>query len=470
MDAVFCNNCGHRNPEGAKFCSSCGRCCPRPADDTTVTFLPVEGGGETAEEEVGVTLPELPQGTGMLVVKRGPNAGLEVHARTRTSPWPAGTPRATSSSTTSRCPVATPSSPGGSDGYLVRDVGSLNGTYVNRERIEEAELASGDEVQIGKFKLVYPGGSGGRVGRSRAWRSGRYLSIGDVLSLLKGEFPDITISKIRFLESQGLLDPGADTVGLPEVLRGRRRPAALDPAPAAGALPAAEGDQGPSRRQRRHVRPFRERAWCRRRRWGDGGKIVGGRPPSGHARAADQVPRPRVPSRIPSPSSWRRPRRAGPARGRRARTTTGPPANRALGSRRRPRRPGRRRPRGHRHRPPGTTWGSRRRRGRGIPAPPTHHRVRRVPPVHHRPDQRRRRPAREAGSRRQPAREAGRRTPRQRARQPAEAGPSRRPARDAGRTRRSAQEASPRAGQAGRARRQRPRRTRAVLCRSVSRG
>ena len=40
-------------------------------------------------------------------------------------------------------------------GYTVRDVGSLNGTYVNRERIEEAVLSSGDEVQIGKFKLVY---------------------------------------------------------------------------------------------------------------------------------------------------------------------------------------------------------------------------------------------------------------------------------------------------------------------------
>ena len=37
----------------------------------------------------------------------------------------------------------------------VRDVGSLNGTYVNRERIEEARLSSGDEVQIGKFKLLY---------------------------------------------------------------------------------------------------------------------------------------------------------------------------------------------------------------------------------------------------------------------------------------------------------------------------
>ena len=39
--------------------------------------------------------------------------------------------------------------------YSIRDVGSLNGTYVNRERIEEAILATGDEVQIGKFKLVY---------------------------------------------------------------------------------------------------------------------------------------------------------------------------------------------------------------------------------------------------------------------------------------------------------------------------
>ena len=40
-------------------------------------------------------------------------------------------------------------------GYVVRDVGSLNGTYVNRERIDEVPLTSGDEVQIGKFKLVF---------------------------------------------------------------------------------------------------------------------------------------------------------------------------------------------------------------------------------------------------------------------------------------------------------------------------
>ena len=43
-------------------------------------------------------------------------------------------------------------------GYLVRDVGSLNGTYVNRERIDEGTLRNGDEVQIGKFRLVFLAG------------------------------------------------------------------------------------------------------------------------------------------------------------------------------------------------------------------------------------------------------------------------------------------------------------------------
>ena len=42
--------------------------------------------------------------------------------------------------------------------FVVRDVGSLNGTYVNRERIDEATLQTGDEVQIGKFRLVFYAG------------------------------------------------------------------------------------------------------------------------------------------------------------------------------------------------------------------------------------------------------------------------------------------------------------------------
>ena len=44
------------------------------------------------------------------------------------------------------------------DTFVVRDVGSLNGTYVNRERIDEVALKTGDEVQIGKFRLVFYAG------------------------------------------------------------------------------------------------------------------------------------------------------------------------------------------------------------------------------------------------------------------------------------------------------------------------
>jgi pSer/pThr/pTyr-binding forkhead associated (FHA) protein len=49
-------------------------------------------------------------------------------------------------------------------GYRVRDVGSLNGTYLNRERIDDAEIENGDELQIGKFKLVFFAGGAGAAG------------------------------------------------------------------------------------------------------------------------------------------------------------------------------------------------------------------------------------------------------------------------------------------------------------------
>ena len=93
------------------------------------------------------------------------------------------------------------------DGYAVRDVGSLNGTYVNRERIEEAVAVKRRRGADRQVQARLPGG-GGRVSPTpRAPASADYLSIGDVLTLLRQEFPDITISKIRFLESQGLVNP-----------------------------------------------------------------------------------------------------------------------------------------------------------------------------------------------------------------------------------------------------------------------
>jgi pSer/pThr/pTyr-binding forkhead associated (FHA) protein len=43
----------------------------------------------------------------------------------------------------------------GPDGFTLRDLGSLNGTYVNRGRIDETLLVGGDEVQIGKYRMLF---------------------------------------------------------------------------------------------------------------------------------------------------------------------------------------------------------------------------------------------------------------------------------------------------------------------------
>lgn len=158
---MFCNNCGHANPPDANFCSSCGAPLAVTSGDTTVTFMPVEalpGEGQSVEEELTVALPAVGQGTGILVVKRGPNAGSRFSLDadvTRAGRHPESD-IFLDDITVSRRHAEFARQIGG---YLVRDVGSLNGTYLNRERIEESELASGDEVQIGKFKLVFIAGS-----------------------------------------------------------------------------------------------------------------------------------------------------------------------------------------------------------------------------------------------------------------------------------------------------------------------
>ena len=154
MDAVFCHNCGHRNPEGVNFCSSCGSALLAEGDDATITLHPTDE-PETSEDQPDVTQIEVPHGAGVLVVTRGPNVG----ARYLLGEQVVKAGRHPESDiflddiTVSRRHVEI--SPSGNGAYGVRDVGSLNGTYVNRERIEETTLSPGDEVQIGKFKLVY---------------------------------------------------------------------------------------------------------------------------------------------------------------------------------------------------------------------------------------------------------------------------------------------------------------------------
>jgi pSer/pThr/pTyr-binding forkhead associated (FHA) protein len=154
VSGVFCNQCGHRNPAGSNFCSSCGAVL-EPGEDHTVTFQAVEAPGEpAAEDALTVSIGELPEGMGMLVVKRGPNAGSKyvLEADVTTAGRHPDSDIFLDDITVSRRHAEFVRDGGG---YHVRDVGSLNGTYVNRERTDDAELAHGDEVQIGKFKLVF---------------------------------------------------------------------------------------------------------------------------------------------------------------------------------------------------------------------------------------------------------------------------------------------------------------------------
>ena len=165
----FCTNCGHDNPEGANFCAQCGSpltAAPPPPGasarvpmgDTTRTIPPVvveeqpTGDGLSSADEAAVQA--LPQGSGMLIVQRGPNAGsrfLLDHDLT-TAGRHVDSDIFLDDISVSRRHVQFVRTP---DGVVVKDLGSLNGTYVNRELVDEVLLAPEDEVQVGKFRLVY---------------------------------------------------------------------------------------------------------------------------------------------------------------------------------------------------------------------------------------------------------------------------------------------------------------------------
>lgn len=163
MPGLYCNKCGHRNPEGANFCSSCGHVLeisPSSGEETTLTFLPEEQKPEPSEDEIPVDVSDLSEGDALLLVKRGPNAGARFlldQDRVRAGRHPQSEIFLDDITVSRRHVEFTRS--GGT--WTIKDAGSLNGTYLNRDRVEESRLASGDEVQIGKFKLIFLSASGG---------------------------------------------------------------------------------------------------------------------------------------------------------------------------------------------------------------------------------------------------------------------------------------------------------------------
>jgi pSer/pThr/pTyr-binding forkhead associated (FHA) protein len=166
----YCTSCGHRNPDEARFCSQCGTRLvtaaaatpvePVAEDDpsATMTFrappkqeVPEERPLNSAD---AAAVDALPPGSALLVVQRGPSAGSRFLLDTDvvTAGRHPDSDIFLDDVTVSRRHVQFRRRP---DGFHVSDVGSLNGTYVNRDRIDDVLLQGGDEVQIGKFRLVY---------------------------------------------------------------------------------------------------------------------------------------------------------------------------------------------------------------------------------------------------------------------------------------------------------------------------
>jgi len=160
---VLCTRCGHQNPEGSRFCAQCGSALSPERVGESTSIIPKVGGEDSGEQaEVAESTADahagavesLPAGSALLVVKRGPNAGSRflLDQEVTTAGRHPDSDIFLDDVTVSRRHVEFHREGGG---FTVHDVGSLNGTYVNREPVDVASLAGGDEVQIGKFRLVY---------------------------------------------------------------------------------------------------------------------------------------------------------------------------------------------------------------------------------------------------------------------------------------------------------------------------
>jgi hypothetical protein len=150
MSHVYCPECGFQNPEAANYCSKCGALLHTPeSGEQTQTFSPA------VRDELLESLGELPETGPALIVRTG-------GGRTGETFSPQGERTTIGRSpdcgvflddvTVSRRHAALVQR---DRGWMIEDLGSLNGTFVNRRRVEAAPLEDGDEIQIGKYRLTF---------------------------------------------------------------------------------------------------------------------------------------------------------------------------------------------------------------------------------------------------------------------------------------------------------------------------
>jgi ribosomal protein L40E len=151
MSHVYCPECGFQNPEAANYCARCGAALLKPDEaETTMTFTPeeTEHALHEALDDVGVHGPALVVRSGggrsgetfsvegeRTTIGRSPDCGIFLDDVTVSRKHAILARR--------------------DDRFLIEDQGSLNGTFVNRKRVDSSELADGDELQIGKYRLTF---------------------------------------------------------------------------------------------------------------------------------------------------------------------------------------------------------------------------------------------------------------------------------------------------------------------------
>jgi hypothetical protein len=148
---IYCPECGFQNMESAHFCSRCGAMLVTEGEpgDTTMTFSAEE------IEEVNDELDELGIEGPALVVRSGGGRTGEQFALEKPQTTIGRTPDCDiflDDVTVSRRHAAVSQT---DSGWALEDLGSLNGTFLNRARIDKGPLESGDEVQIGKYRLIF---------------------------------------------------------------------------------------------------------------------------------------------------------------------------------------------------------------------------------------------------------------------------------------------------------------------------
>jgi hypothetical protein len=151
MSHVYCPECGFQNPEAANYCAKCGALLhSQESGEQTQQFSPEES-AELLEalDDAGVD-----SGPALVVRSGGGRSGetfVPQGERTTIGRSP-DNPVFLDDVTVSRKHAALVDRDGR---WFIEDLGSLNGTFVNRKRVESAELSDGDELQIGKYRFTF---------------------------------------------------------------------------------------------------------------------------------------------------------------------------------------------------------------------------------------------------------------------------------------------------------------------------